>query len=125
MKKATVQDVNLIEELESLVFPQDSMGSYLISLELARGGGFVEDPNGYVLFRDVEPGFRDITRLGVRDSARRMGLGRKLLEAALEGVEKVMLSVRKDNEPALHLYLTKGFRVVGDSGSGWVLLRTS
>lgn len=52
--------------------------------------------------------------LYVREEARRTGLGRGLVEAALErardrGARRIELDVQEDNEPALRLYEACGF----------------
>ena len=54
--------------------------------------------------------------LFVREEARRSGLGRALVESALErarerGCKRVELDVNEDNAPALALYEACGFRV--------------
>jgi ribosomal-protein-alanine N-acetyltransferase len=55
-----------------------------------------------------------ISNVAVLDHFRRQGIGRRLVEAALEtiadrGGESAYLYVRQDNAPAVHLYTTLGF----------------
>jgi ribosomal-protein-alanine N-acetyltransferase len=76
-----------------------------------------------------------VVTLAVRPDARRHGVGRALLrhllsEAGRRRLREVLLEVRADNEPALALYRSAGFRRVGqrqgyyqDGTDGWVLRR--
>jgi ribosomal-protein-alanine N-acetyltransferase len=59
-----------------------------------------------------------INNIGTRPDRRRVGVGRSLLEVALEegrlrGVAFVLLEVRASNEPAQSLYRKMGFHYVG------------
>lgn len=59
----------------------------------------------------------EILNLAVHPAARRRGLGRQLLEAALQimrqaGATGVFLEVRQSNEAAIRLYADAGFRSV-------------
>jgi [ribosomal protein S18]-alanine N-acetyltransferase len=72
---------------------------------------------GYLLARMIA-GEAEILTLAVVPWARRRGLGRALLDAALErlaavGNRAVFLEVRESNEGARELYLGAGFRPVG------------
>lgn len=72
---------------------------------------------GYLLARTIA-GEAEILNLAVLPGARRLGLGRSLLEAALKGlvgrgVQAVYLEVRQSNAAARRLYLSLGFRPVG------------
>lgn len=72
---------------------------------------------GYLLARMIA-GEAEILNLAVLPRARRLGLGRSLLEAGLRrlaecGVQDVYLEVRQSNAPARNLYLALGFRPVG------------
>lgn len=78
---------------------------------------------GYLLMRSDEGGLLDITRLGVTESVRRKGVGRLLLERALLEGEEFILTVKKDNLPALSLYRARGFRIVAHlaGAHAWVM----
>jgi ribosomal protein S18 acetylase RimI-like enzyme len=67
--------------------------------------------------------------IGVAETHRGMGIGRKLLErllleAARAGVNRVSLSVERDN-PALHLYETSGFKTVGVVGTAYTMVASA
>lgn len=60
----------------------------------------------------------DVQTIAVSPAAQGLGLGRVLLEALVteavkQNVQRVLLEVRADNEPALGLYETAGFRRLG------------
>ncbi len=67
--------------------------------------------------RDGKQGF--LQRLAVHPHAQRQGLGRALVLDSLQWsarwrVQRVLVNTPIDNEPALHLYETTGFRRLGD-----------
>ncbi len=77
-------------------------------------------PLGLALGR-VAAGEAEVLTLGVRPAARRLGLGRALVDALVSraaalGVRKVFLEVAEDNKDARKLYLAAGFREVGRRG---------
>ena len=64
------------------------------------------------------PGEAHVLNLAVHPDWHNHGLGRALLARALEraerlGAESVFLEVRPSNAPAVHLYMSSGFRRVG------------
>jgi ribosomal protein S18 acetylase RimI-like enzyme len=93
------------------------------------------DPVGaawYRLLAGADPGYgfvaEDIPELSVAVDARhrRVGVGRRLLEALLEraradGVVRVSLSVEFDN-PAVRLYESLGFETVSVNGGAWTMV---
>ena len=67
------------------------------------------------------PGFRHrgVLGMGVVSTHRRQGIGARLLANALEAAEaldlaRIELQVFRSNEPAVHLYRSKGFQVEGE-----------
>jgi ribosomal protein S18 acetylase RimI-like enzyme len=59
-----------------------------------------------------------LVSLWVRRRARRLGIARRLVDAALawvdaEGDDEVVLWVRHDNRPAIELYQSVGFTATG------------
>jgi len=76
-----------------------------------------EEPQGFVLSWRVGTD-AEILTLAVRPCARRLGLGRRLTEAAVEaardgGAERLLLEVAEDNGPARALYFACGFSEFG------------
>ncbi len=122
--------VEEVTELETELFPDNNMNALSISSELCIGFGFmarvegIEGNAGYVLARPVD-GMVDVLRLGIRETFRGRGLGRLLLERATEGFDRSMLTVRKDNAPAMTLYRSVGFVIAGELDANWVMVRAS
>lgn len=89
-----------------------------LSALLASPGVFaVEDADGFILIRVVADE-AEILTLAVRPAARRGGLGRRLVEAAVVrtaalGAERVFLEVAEDNAAARALYARTGFVEAG------------
>ncbi len=127
LRLAREEDVDAISEIEK--------GSFLDPWSRAGLGSMLKSPtnrtwvaaseestgaaeiDGFVSIR-LQPPEAEVLRLAVRQSARRRGLGARLLEHALEfgrksGVTAEYLEVRAENEPALALYRESGFRLIG------------
>jgi len=73
--------------------------------------------------RWLPPEHFELTELHVRTDARRRGIGRRLHDAVLDGLDAptAVLSTQADNEPALKLYEGRGWQVIVpslDFGSG-------
>jgi len=71
----------------------------------------------------LAPGHFEFTELHVRAEYRRRGIGAKLHDTVLDGLDSptAVLSTQTDNEPALALYRGRGWRVIVpylDFGSG-------
>jgi ribosomal protein S18 acetylase RimI-like enzyme len=72
---------------------------------------------------ELNPGEVELTYIGVASSQRGKGLGKKLLNAFIEashakGYHSVVLSVEKENLPAISLYENTGFRIVKTFSEG-------
>ena len=77
----------------------------------------LDEGKGFILCRGVA-GEAEILTLAVTPAARRIGLGRTLVEAAAEvaerrGAETLFLEVAEDNAAALALYRAAGFTDAG------------
>ncbi len=73
-----------------------------------------ERVEGFLLCRQIAPGEVEILNLAVDPGARRQGLARRLLQAALERCPGIWyLEVRESNAAAQKLYEMLGFRVCG------------
>lgn len=126
--------------LDATVFPYPSIpgletAPVLWIARLGRGGevlGFVAGARGGRVM--------EIVGLAVREDARRHGIGRALLKAAILGARArrciaVELHVSTSNRPAVELYRSEGFESVlrldqfyrrgvfgtGDAGSAWAM----
>lgn len=125
MRPALAEEVEEIEQLEMELFPENCMNARTLANELKHGKCWVvEDDDrkviGYVLAR-VDNDIVDILRLGVRSGHRCHGLGSRLLRRAMLEAPRAMLMVDKNNQPALRLYESYGFSVVGTVTGSWVM----
>ena len=72
---------------------------------------------------ELKSGAIELTYIGVTSGQRGKGLGKKLLHAFLEasrknGYRSVVLSVEKENLPAIAMYETAGFRIIKTFSEG-------
>ncbi len=119
MRPYRVDDLESIESMEAVLFPDNAFNTRTLAKEIELGFCYVVDidgPVGYVLVRVDEYAERlHILRLGVLPAHRRAGWGRALLTSTLTRVDgySVLLTVLKANRPAIALYRSFGFQVVG------------
>lgn len=113
-------DVVRCAELERLLFDFDDPWSPAAFLEaLAAGHHYLSAWMGDSLVGYVGLVFggreAEIHALAVDPAYQRCGIGRALLRAALDHAAgaTVFLEVRTDNEPAIQLYRSEGFEVIG------------
>jgi [ribosomal protein S18]-alanine N-acetyltransferase len=96
-----------------------SWGEMAFAVQLGLPGVFgLIDPEGAVLLARVAAEEAEVLTLAVAPPARRKGLGRALLRAAMAraaaaGARRMVLEVSVANAPAAALYGTVGFREVG------------
>jgi len=72
---------------------------------------------------DIESGAIELTFIGVAVDKRNQGLGRELLNAFMEtsrslGYHSVMLSVEREDVPAIALYEKAGFKIIQSFSEG-------
>lgn len=138
LRPATPADAPALAALERVCFPEAPWGEALLAQTLADRDtvALAVDGNDDAIDGDDEPTEptvllawgavlsarggqeADILSLGVHPSARRRGLGMRLLRrlgraAAARGARVVFLEVRVDNAPAIALYQQAGFETVG------------
>jgi ribosomal protein S18 acetylase RimI-like enzyme len=117
-------DVDKIADLEILLFPENCWNEKTLVDMLEGGGGWLSENEGqitgYTLTKRQED-LIDLLRLGVVPTHRRLGIGTKLIEMSL-GRSPAVLTVMPNN-PAIQLYRTHGFRVVGMVEGAWVMRR--
>jgi ribosomal protein S18 acetylase RimI-like enzyme len=127
-REATSDDVEALEVLESALFPDNAMNTHTLLQELLLGRGFVAECGGaavgYALAR-VDNDVVDITRIGVLPRCHRQGIARSLMGAALSLAKRAVLLVRKSNDPAIKLYVSMGFKIVGHliNDDSWLMVR--
>lgn len=124
LRRATVDDLDGIMNIESTVFENDAWSPAIMRAELADRHGYylVAFPPGHPERIEAYAGLRapkgepqaDIQTIAVAESARRRGLGRVLIlrmidEARVRGASEVFLEVRADNPSAQALYASLGF----------------
>lgn len=126
LRRATVDDLDAIMELETSTFTSDAWSRGTMRAELGSRHGYYlvagverEHPDaaltGYAgLLAPAGSGQADIQTIAVAPSARRHGLGRALMiallaEARRREATEVFLEVRADNPNAEQLYLSLGF----------------
>ena len=122
IREMELQDIGQVAELERECFSEpwseaslrDSFAQKQYHFLVAASG---ERVLGYIgLCRILDEG--DITNVAVTSSARRLGIGERLLRQLLDacnhnGVFAVTLEVRTGNEAAIRLYEKCGFRTEG------------
>lgn len=114
-------DISALVELEEILFPGDSPWNWeMFASELEAGNHYVvhRDPSGAI---DGYAGLAvmedeaEVHTIGVRPGSQRTGLGRVLLQQLISVAEprRMLLEVRTDNAPAIALYTSEGFTMVG------------
>lgn len=124
MRAVTQADAPALAVLEDEIF-EEGLSEEALRAEINAGFGWlIEDEEAlkaYILVRD-DTNILDITRFGVRTEYQGQGHGTKLLSHVLRTDRPVMLSVGRDNEVALKLYLRYGFQLVGQlQDQSWVM----
>ncbi|MCH5281978.1 MAG: ribosomal protein S18-alanine N-acetyltransferase [Lachnospiraceae bacterium] len=119
MQEKDIEQVSRIEEacftlpwsaksFEEVIGKPDAL--YLTALEGREVLGYC---GAYVVLDEA-----DINQVAVKESSRRQGIGKKLLEELLsrlkeQGITSVTLEVRKSNQAAIALYESLGFVLEG------------
>jgi ribosomal-protein-alanine N-acetyltransferase len=120
IRDATEQDVAAIESIERASFPDPWSKASFRSL-LAYPSFVAVDSEGRIAGYLFAVGVEDageILNVAIAAGHRRRGLGRRLVEHAVEvlqrrGVAQIFLEVRESNAAARTLYRTLGFEVIG------------
>lgn len=120
------RDLDDLVEMESDLFPDNNMNELTISTEVTHGKCLVvlfdNRAVGYSLVRHAD-GMLDVLRLGLLPAHRGRGTGRRLLVASIGKGAEAMLTVMKNNTPAICLYKSEGFRIVSEINASWVMHR--
>jgi ribosomal-protein-alanine N-acetyltransferase len=120
MEVATPLHAAALASIHAAAFaPGARWGADALALQLGLPGafGFVDGRGGFVLAR-VAADEAEVLTLAVMPEARRAGLGRALMVAAMEaavvrGAAAMLLEVAEGNGAARGLYAALGFSVVG------------
>ena len=114
-------DIPALVELEEILFPGDSPWNWeMFASELEAGNhyvvhrdadGVVDGYAGLALMQDEA----EVHTIGVRPASQGAGIGRRLLRhlISVAGTRRLLLEVRTDNVPAIALYTSEGFTMVG------------
>jgi ribosomal-protein-alanine N-acetyltransferase len=114
IRRATADDATSIAALDATLFGTDAWSVEQVLAELTGAGrrawlaGSADDVDGYVITWD-NGDVVDLQRIGVHPARQRSGLASELLEAALVGVDRMLLEVSEHNEAALAFYRQRGF----------------
>lgn len=118
IRPATAADAGALAGLEAACFADAwSESSIAAALAVPTGRAWLATADGeqvgYLLGLLVADEF-SVYRVATLPTHRQMGLGRALMENALQeaqnqGATKAFLEVRADNQPAIGLYLSMGF----------------
>ncbi len=119
-RRAGALDIQVLAVLHQECFPDDPWSAEALAQLLAMPGAFAlitvreNSPVGFVMLMQVREA-AEILTLAVTPSARGEGVGRGLVQDALDvcaasGVEICSLEVAVDNQPALALYTAIGFK---------------
>jgi ribosomal-protein-alanine N-acetyltransferase len=117
LRIASVSDAATLSSIHEECFPNYWNGeSFTDFFSVAGTSGYIvsnPDPVAMIIYR-VQHEQADIITLGVRNTHRRRGIARMLVEKALAdcralGAQELFLDVENGNQPALSLYESLGF----------------
>lgn len=122
IRKTTPKDAPILAEMEKEIFPDPWSEKDIRSLVSTEGAMCYtavsdEEISAYILGRIIAPE-GEIYRIATKEEYRRRGIGARLIERLMreeekEGLETLFLEVRESNLPALSLYNSLGFEVIG------------
>lgn len=114
IRRATADDATSIAVLDAVLFGTDAWSVEQVLEELTGAGrrawlaGSAGDVDGYVITWD-NGDVVDLQRIAVHPARQRGGLASELIDAALAGVDRMLLEVSEHNEAALAFYRQRGF----------------
>ena len=113
---AVLADAPALATIHAAAFDPAWETAAIADLMTAEGGLALLAGGGFILIRTVA-GEAEVLTLAVEPAARRQGIGKALVQAAVEAAqaaaEAIFLEVAADNTAALHLYAACGFGPVG------------
>ena len=122
IRKMTELDCKAAAELEKIIFSQPwSEQGFLDAIAIEQNIFLIAEEAGelygYIgMYQVLDEG--EITNVAVKPDKRNAGIGRKLVQEAIEqakkqGISQIVLEVRVSNTSAIHLYETCGFEIGG------------
>lgn len=124
-----ISDAENIAALDMKLFPDNCFNERTLQQEISIGAGYVAyldgELLGYLLIRwDFANELMDIIRIGVAELHQGQGIGKKLLQHALQkNPSDAMLMAKKTNTRALKMYRRFGFEIVAQTQQSWVLVK--
>ena len=122
IRAAGLRDLDTLESIEQASFGTDAWSAAQLREELQDARIVLVHVDefgvqGYASIRLFVPD-AELMRIGVGLGSRRQGVATRLLEAVEDaarsrGVDRMLLEVAADNEPAIALYLRAGYRETG------------
>lgn len=122
-------DIEEIVSLEYDLFPDNNFNERTLLHHLSSGFCNFMDVDGktagYVMCSKADAPLIDVLRLGVRTQYRGVGIASVLLGSVLRLGKETMLTVQKENVPAIRLYQKHGFKIAGTmpQHASWVMVR--
>lgn len=124
LRVATLDDLQILVDLEALTFPEDPWTPFMLADELMSPASrywLASDESGEPIgYGGVKVGGdqADVMTIGVAPQARGRGVGRAILDVLLTwareaGATEIFLDVRPSNEVAITLYRSRGFEDLG------------
>ena len=113
VRDAAAADAPALAALHALAFDRPWSAPEITGLMATSAFALMAD-HGFILIREAA-GEAEVLTLAVAPRARRQGLGRALLDAAIVrlGTAELFLEVAADNSAAIALYRAAGFEQVG------------
>jgi ribosomal-protein-alanine N-acetyltransferase len=104
-----------IDSYYRLMHDQNVTSSYVAEAESESGGFSIV---GFVIFH-IAAGISEIYNIAVDAAHARIGIGSQLMTTTVDEsrkrlADKLVLEVRKSNDPAIKFYLGYGFRIAGE-----------
>lgn len=128
-KKATVDDLDDLVAIDYELFPSNNFNERTLGQHVLHDFCYLIHVNGklaaYAMVGNTDTCMLDILRLGVREQYRKSGLATVLLDNVIRHGKNVMLTVLKNNTPAINLYKKHGFEIIGvmPQHKSWVMRR--
>lgn len=128
-KKAEPSDIQEIVDIDYELFPLNNFNERTLGQHVVHDICYLIHVDGdlaaYAVVGNTDSPMLDILRLGVKEPYRKAGLASVLLDNVVRLDKDVMLTVLKNNTPAINLYKKHGFEIIGvmPQHESWVMRR--